>query len=211
MRTLLALILGAFCAVTAQAVNVKWSSLAGGQLPQTGNTQNQTALIADTSSYQGLSIALTMKLVALKGNANYAEFSGTNLTRVGFRLQGNIFYAAQNGKKIADSQGVALTAGETFAFVLTFDGGNLNFYVNGTKIYTMEQTLPSSLSAGIWIGEESNKTYAVDPSMVIYDGALTEGQIAWMNEHKTALLPEPTALALLALGVAGLALRRKTA
>ncbi len=207
MRTLLALILGTFCAVTAQAVTVTWSSLGGDQLPLTGNTGSQTALIADTSSYQGLSIALTMTIATLPGNANYADFTGSQLTRVGFRSQGNIFYAAQDGRQIADSQGVTLTAGETFAFVLTFDGGNLNFYVNGTKIYTMEQTLPSSLSGGIW----NNTTYAADPSMVIYDGALTEDQIAWMNEHKTALLPEPTALALLALGVAGLALRRKAA
>lgn len=207
MKTLLALILGAFCAVTAQAVNVTWSSLDGDQLPLVGNTGSQTALIADTSSYQGLSVALSVTIAALPGNTNYADFTGSQLTRVGFRSQGNIVYAAQGGNKIAASQGVALTVGETFVFVLTFDDGNLNFYANGTKLYTMEQTLPTSLSGGIW----NVATYAADPSMVIYDDALTEAQIAWMNEHKTALLPEPTALALLALGVAGLALRRKAA
>ena len=48
-------------------------------------------------------------------------------------------------------------------------------------------------------------------SYAIYDGVLLDEQIAYLADEKIAVLPEPTALALLALGVAGVALRRKVA
>ena len=47
--------------------------------------------------------------------------------------------------------------------------------------------------------------------VAVYDGLLSQEQIDYLSEKGVAVLPEPTALALLALGVAGVALRRRAA
>ena len=86
-------------------------------------------------------------------------------------------------------------------------------YVNTTVVGTFSGSLatPPESFAITNINSYGAGTSVADffklEEMSGYDAALSEAQIAWLTQEK----PEPTALALLALGVAGVALRRKVA
>ena len=90
-------------------------------------------------------------------------------------------------------------------------------YVDNTVVGTFSGTLaeaPTSFDitrlASYGAGTNVSDFFKLE-EMSGYNGALTADQIAWMAQEKTTILPEPTALALLSLGVAGVALRRRVA
>lgn len=101
-----------------------------------------------------------------------------------------------------------MTAG-SYEFVFSFDGeGKLSMYVNGTLYGTVSDTSAWNSITLVWGqqkttgGQVLGGTWNAD--LYVLDGMTYE-------EAKAAAIPEPTALALLALGVAGVALRRKMA
>ena len=80
-----------------------------------------------------------------------------------------------------------------------------SWYLDGKLVCTQSFTGLNGLNVDVWAFD------GLTSSLSAYDGILSADQIEWVSTNGVSILPEPTALALLALGVAGLALRRRAA
>ena len=83
---------------------------------------------------------------------------------------------------------------------LTANNVNVVVYCNGDKVAELTSSQFNRYTNGIFVSSEANLIEAQ-----MYDALLTDEEAIALS------LPEPTVLALLALGVAGVALRRKVA
>ena len=209
-------------ALSAQAiVTPEWT-----QTNKTGRTLNLTngcgtvvALISTKAPFTAnLSSIFTVR-DGLAGNG-----TGTTFRMAGGdgSSSGNLIGVTSNNNDIYFEDGsstVATSAGGQYLLSIVYDYDadaqtqTATCYIGDQLVYTLSAAAsqaPGSYNVGNINSYPALPFYTLD-SISGYDVALSADQIAWMAENGTTVLPEPTALALLALGVAGVALRRRAA
>ena len=216
MKRLLFASLVAVAATTLQAVDYDWTNV------NTSGATGQVTLENGLSRTQGFAVSLTInvtKVPASMDNSNWwptllslssSEHSTANIT-ANMTQDGGISLDTKSGNTSSTQTCVksnkALTVGN-HTIVLAYDGENMTLTLDGTQIATTAYTLTYDPNTVAW-GQHAgwpNLSYLNNGGQFEYTiESLQVGRV------QVQTIPEPTVLALLALGVAGVALRRRVA
>ena len=218
-RTLLTAALAALTLGAVQATEINWT--------KTGSFTNQPAITDVTAGTTCASGAVVFAITI--GEGFTAPSAQTNLLKLAQWQANNSYFvinsdgqlgvknqdggSADNGRLVFSED--AVTVGNTYVLAANYQRNadntmSVTWYINGQEVlsdvYGEGQTTKMN---GLSLDNTvlANTTAAVS----VYDGVLLDSQMEWLAENGTTVLPEPTALALLALGVAGVALRRRVA
>ena len=213
----------ALCAAgVAGAVSVSWS---GATTPTAGSdgtfspsftdgTDFTVALVFDSSVYNSAENTSKVLRIGHSGTAAHADTAGTYI---------DVSKGSNGGQVTHKANGTATTLsswnlrsgknvlGITVDYDSAWDSGTrtivYSVYLNGTELgeFTHKEIAGASDTAS-----EDYGTFVYYRTGLRGAELYTAGGIA-SGDDMIALLPEPTALALLALGVAGVALRRRVA
>ena len=226
------LLLSAVClTAVASALNVTWLN--------TGATPGTATVFGEGAAKGDFSIAVKLTLTAGFASGSFSNTSiatfvgGTPADNV---AQGILAYSGDNGVGVhtgTTSNGYAWSPNEvvgnsgTVLIVLTgtWDSENNRWtaaaYSNGTELtLNANSGTPAFVNLGngaLEMAFATNNAWTFG-GVAVYDEVLTQDEITSLGSGTNGVvvdgavvLPEPTALALLALGVAGVALRRRAA
>ena len=212
-------------ALSAQAVTMQWQTGAdnsiytGKYFATSGESSTKTLSYAmvvtanATAASTGQAAIATLGLWQ-GGNAHFYMYGSGNA------LNGHIGVEKLNGSKQdwgTTSNTPTLSVGTKYLLTITIerDANNhatITGYANGVQLFSVLETYNVS---NVVVSTFRNDDYWTINETAAYEGILTQEEITRMANQMTAVLPtnvpEPTALALLALGVAGVALRRRVA
>ena len=214
MKRLLFASLVAVAATTLQAVNYNWTAV---------NTNNaatgQVTLENGLSHTKGFAVSLTINVTQVPASITgdwwpailslgtstenrpniTANMAGDNVIRLDTK-------AGDTGSTATTiTTESSLTTGK-HTIVLAYDGKKMTLTLDGTELVSTDYTLDYDPNLVAW-GQQAgypNQTQLNNGGHFVYTIESLE-----VGEEQT--IPEPTVLALLALGVAGVALRRRVA
>ena len=220
MKKVLVLAVVAFGAVAAQAVTYTWNSQNKNFVDGSGSVlyaySDITSLkISVTYKNTALAIGYMHDYFAITGNASDGENGMLKLSIVRYSNTNN----GMSQLEVSSSEGTTTVTENVANFTSDLCGQNLNittvFTFSGlnndgvfTKV-TQQHTFSSGATASSTVQGTFDFNEKVLNTIETYTGA--EVVSAKIDIEGTAILPEPGVLGLLALGVAGLALKRKVA
>ena len=227
MRKMLITVVLVSVACMMQAVTLTWKSEGYPQYNQWSGQGVGLTSSTDFSFVMTYSRATTVKAwstilsIGYRGqNTDLLRVQWGNATTPAFAVYGNLGVQGQQvAKEPLDFSAPA--ANVATRFIVTKKGDSVTLYIGGQQVLSFTaQSLYTGISdmdklifgfgATGYTGGAGSKAEGTYGPIGIYNGALTAEQVANLSNPKTSLeiAPEPTVLALLALGVAGLALRR---